>query len=112
LILWSVFVVLIPFLKTGGSTADFSLGNRTDSAAALVDTRPLVECLRGAGPVSSENIHIWNRLQFLSHEYQDLGVVPQDDTSHAKWLIEYRDAKQPDAGDRCPELTHFRIVAN
>ncbi len=109
---WSAFVVLIPFLKTGGSTADFSLGNRTDSAAALVDTRPLIECLRGAGPVSSENVHIWNRLQFLSHGYSDLKVVPQDDSSHAEWLVHYRDAKQPDPGDLCPELAHFQVVAN
>ncbi len=112
LVLWSVFAVLLPFLKTGGSTADFSLGNRTDSAAALVDTRPLVECLRGKGPASSEKIHIWNRMQFLSHEYSDLQVLPQDDSSHAQWLVHYRAAKQPDPGDLCPELAHFRVILN
>lgn len=109
---WSGFAVLIPFLKTGGSTADFSLGNRVDTAAALVDTRPLTACLRGAGPVYSENIHIWNRLQFLSHQYPDLEVLPEDQKQSAKYMVEYRDEKNPRAGDLCPELAHFRVVAN
>lgn len=111
LVAWSAFAVLLPFLKTGGSTTDFSLGNRTDSAAALVDTRPLVACLRGAGPVFSENVHIWNRLQFLSHGYSDLEVLPEDQKKSAKYLVEYRDVKSPEAGNFCSELRHFRVVA-
>lgn len=112
LVLWSMFAILIPFLRTGGSTNNFSLGNRTDSAAALVDTQPLVTCLRGAGPVSSENIHIWNRLQFLSHKYSDLEIKAQEETVHAPWLVHYRDEEQSGPGDLCPELAHFRVVAN
>jgi hypothetical protein len=112
LVLWSVFAIFVPFLKTGGSTSVYSLGNRTDSAAAQVDTRPLVECLRGAGPVSSENVHIWNRLQFLSHQYSDLRVISQDDFSHAQWLVEYRNEEQPDLGKLCPELEYFRVMGN
>lgn len=108
---WSIFAILVPFLKIGGSTANFSLGNRTDSAAALVDTRPLMECLRGAGPAFSENVHIWNRLQFLSHQYSDLEVLPEDQKYSAKYVVEYRDAKRPETGTLCSELAHFRVVA-
>lgn len=112
LTVWAVLVVLVPFLRTGGSTAEFSLGNRTDTAAALVDTRGLIKCLRRAGSVSSENIHILNRLQFVSHRYQDLAVLPEEIAREARWLVEYRDAKHPEPGVLCPELEHFRIVVN
>lgn len=114
LVAWLAIAVLIPFNQTGGSVADFSLGGaRTNSADALVDVRPLVACLRGAGPVWSENVHIWNRLQFLSHEYVDLVVVPEKQKSLAEWEVHYRKEGSPGdltPGDFCPELAHFRVV--
>lgn len=110
LALWMGVAVLIPFLQTGGSTADFSLGDRTNSASDFADIRPLISCLEGAGPVYSENIHIWNRLQYLSHSNTQLEVVPDEEKSRAKLLVQYRDKEHPDSGDVCPELTHFRIL--
>ena len=110
---WTAGSTLIPFLQTGGSVNDFSLGDRTNSAAALVDERGLVECLRGAGPVHSENIHIWNRLQYVSHEYSDLEVLPEESGKEAQWIVHYRREDAPGGlapGDLCPELVHFRVV--
>ncbi|MEX0650119.1 MAG: hypothetical protein WD200_03895 [Candidatus Andersenbacteria bacterium] len=110
---WTLFGVFIPFVKTGGSVNDFSLGNRTNTAADLADTRSLIRCLEDAGPVYSENIHIWNRLQYVSHTNAKLTVLPEDDAKQAKWLVHYRRLETPGGtapGDLCPELSHFRIV--
>lgn len=110
--LWMMWAVLIPFLQTGGSTNNFSLGNRTDSAAAFIDVNPLIACLRSAGPVFSENIHIWNRLRYVSHGDSTLDVVSEGDVQRAQWLLHYR--LPTDSGqlpDRCPQLRHFRIEA-
>lgn len=110
-LLWG-WLVLIPFLKTGGSVADFSLGNRTDSASALVDVRPLLRCLRGAGTVSSENVHIYNRLLYLGHEYDDLIVINENKAASAGLLVHYRRPESPTAAaseDGCPGLAHFAV---
>lgn len=112
LMAWTTVTVLLPFLRTGGSVNDFSLGNRTDSAAALIDIRPLINCLRGKGPIFTENVHIWNRLQYLSHQYGDLEVLPEEEGAQAAWIIYYREPKAPGGttpGDLCPELVHFRV---
>lgn len=103
---WMTVVVLIPFLRTGGSTSDFSLANRTDSAAALVDVRPLVTCLLGQQTVTTESVHILNRLWYLRHYEPELHVVPEGEES--QWLVNYRLDGQA-AGSLCPELTYFRI---
>jgi hypothetical protein len=104
-------------LRTGGSVADFSLGNRTDSAAAVVDVRPLLACLRGAGPasggVSSENVHIYNRLLYLSHEYEDLVVIPEKEAKSAELLVHYRLPTNPAVAEElCPNLRHFVVENN
>ena len=103
--------VLLPFLQTGGSTNDFSLGNRTNSAADLADTRPLITCLRGQGTVSSENVHIWNRLQYVSHHYPDVQVLPEQQLAEADFTAHYRDGKtdvDPTA-ELCLDLPHFIV---
>ncbi len=113
LTLWMIAVVFVPFLRSGGSVNDFSLGDRTNSAAALVDVRGLVDCLRGAGSVHSENVHILNRLQYASHEYGDLDVLTDEEMDKAQWVVHYRQEGVPGGvtpGDLCPELTHFRVV--
>lgn len=113
LTIWMVVVVLVPFLRTGGSTDVFSLANRTDSASALVDVRPLVICLQGPGTVTSESVHIFNRLWYLRHYEPSIQVVPEGEVS--QWLVNYRfdppahEATAGKAGGLCPELTHFRI---
>lgn len=104
--------IFIPFLNSGGSLAAFSLGNRTDVASALVDVRPLLKCLQGVGPVGSENVHIFNRLQFLSHEYPDLQVAPEEEIKNVKWRIHYRAGKEaqiPLERQLCPGLDHFIV---
>lgn len=110
LIVWMMFAVVIPFRATGGSTSMFSLGNREDSASAFVDVRPLVACLENAGSVSSESVHIWNRLQYLSHSNEALEVIPEARFKSAQLLVQYRDKEHPEPGDVCPELAHFRVL--
>lgn len=113
LMMWMTAVVLVPFLKTGGSTNDFSLANRTDSAAALLDARSLVDCLQRQGTVTSESVHIFNRLWFWRHYEPGLKIVPEGED--AQWLVQYRgaepsrEAPSGEAGTLCPELAHFRI---
>lgn len=108
LIAWFSFDVLFPSLKTGGSLQQFSLGNRFDTASALVDTRPLVTCLRGKGAVFSRDAHIYNRLLFLSHEYSDLVVT--ENTHGASWLVNYRRPHFKTQTDTpCQDLIHFQI---
>ncbi len=107
-----IVVVLVPFLRTGGGITDFSLGNRTDSATALVDVRPLVECLVGQGSVSSENVHIYNRLLYMSHEYSDLKVIHETEAPTADFLVHYRRPSSPvvaRASELCPGLAHFIV---
>lgn len=113
-LLWVGFV-LVPFMRSGGSVADFSLGNRTDGAAALVDERPLIACLRGVGTVSSENVHIYNRLLYLSHQYADLAVIHEAQVREASLLVHYRDKKAPAIAvgqEVCPDLAHFIVAVN
>lgn len=106
---WMIFAVLGPFLRTGGGTENFSLANRTDSASALVDVRPLVICLRGQGTVTSESVHIFNRLWYLRHYEPSIQVVPEGEVS--QWLVNYRSASLTPGvfPALCPELTHFRV---
>jgi hypothetical protein len=106
----SAGLILIPFLRTGGSLNNFSLGNRTDSASALVDIRSLLSCVRGIGPVTSENVHIFNRLNFTSHRYPDLVVIDPDHIGKIKprWTINYRDDEHQEPG-RCPDLKFFTV---
>lgn len=112
LCLFFTLFVMVPFLQTGGSTANFSLGQRTDSASALVDVRPLISCLRGAGYVTSENVHIYNRLLFLSHRYDDLKIIdPEKKSAKVKWQVNYRtDTTIPSPQELCPSLSHFIVT--
>jgi hypothetical protein len=102
---WSVVAILRPFQATGGSVNRFSLGNRTDSASALVAIDPLIACLAGQGPVWSENVHIYNRLRYLSYSQPKLTVA--ESAEEARWLVDYRLTSEP--GTLCPELAHFVI---
>lgn len=92
LILFTASVVLVPFLQSGGSLNKFNIGQRTESAAALVETRSLVQCLRGAGTAYSSDVHIYNRLLYLSHYYPDLVVV--DSAKNAELIVSYQSDKK------------------
>ncbi len=113
LLVFTTITVVIPFNATGGSTNNFSLGNRTDSASALVDVRGLLDCVHNIGPLWSENVHVYNRLLFFSRQYPDIQVLDEDHKNQAAYLVDYRIPTKPNQsglGDICPELTHFRIV--
>lgn len=111
LIIFTTTTTLLPYLRTGGSLETIDLGNHTESAAALVDTRPLLACIHNKGIVYSENIHIYNRLIFWNHQYPDVVVAPDKNT--ADWLIHYRnDMKDTSLPEVCPDLTHFAVVKN
>lgn len=113
LISWTCMVVIIPYIQTGGATTIFSLGNRTDSASSLVDTRQLFDCVRGLGaPIYSENVHIYNRLEFWSRQYPAIQVPDEDHKNTAQYIVDYRipgDSKHDAPGTICPDLLHFRI---
>ena len=113
LIAWAIFGIAVPYLNAGGSTNLFSLGNRTDSASALVDTRQLFACLNGLGPVTSENVHIYNRLEFWSRQYSGIQFMDEDHKNQAKYTVDYRiqgNAKTEISGTICPQLINFRIT--
>lgn len=101
-------VTLLPYLRSGGSTVPVALHEgRSEAAAAHVDIRPLLSCLQNAGTVTSENVHIYNRLLYLSHGDAQLQVV--EAPADAVWLVHYRSLTEA-PGERCPELLHFRVV--
>lgn len=100
-------MVLVPYLRAGGSTERFSLGNRTDTAADFVDTRALIDCVASSGPVWSDNPHIYNRLQYLGRGNERIELPESKYEAH--WLVDYRLPGEP-AGVQCPELMHFRLT--
>lgn len=103
------WTLLLPYLRSGGSTGTFSLGNRTDEAAALVDLRPLLACVGSSGPVFSESIHIRNRFEYLEHGREDVTLAQS--AADARWIITYRTAETlRRADEKCPDLRHFRVV--
>lgn len=111
--IWIGYSAFIPFLQTGGSLKEFSLGNRNDKSSAFVDIRPLVSCVRGIGVVYSPTQDIFDRLQYLSHEYEDLLVVDGERKSSAAWTVVYRKVDDPiirDPSSPCPEVPFFRVV--
>ncbi len=109
LTIWMIIVVAIPFLKTGGSTQQFSLGNRTTSANAFLDDRALISCLRGKGSVFSEREPIQNILLYRSHQYSDLIVMDEDHKQEAMWLVSYQDPNSLKE-TTCPEARYFRVI--
>lgn len=103
-----IIVVLVPFLRTGGSTETFSLGNRRDESSAIVDLRGLLACIQNAGPVFSESIHIRNRLEYLGQT--DPTIKLAENARAARWMISYRTKEQSDSEERCLELEHFQVL--
>jgi len=113
LLLFSVTNVLVPFLQTGGSLEEFGLGDRSDRAAALIDTGVLLECIKGQGPVYAADVHIHNRLRYMSYNgANDLQVVAQNESiERAEWVISYRyDEAVDEKFELCPELEHWKVI--
>lgn len=110
-VIWA-FLVLVPFLQTGGSVEDFSLGNRTNSAIDLASTKELAACLEGQGSVGSGNPHVYNRLLYFSFDNPALEVLPEEKLGEAKFEAHYRkgDAtKIPPENQFCPDLKFFVV---
>lgn len=109
LMMWMSVVLLIPFLRTGGSGEEFSLGNRQTSANAFLDERPLISCLRGMGVVRGEREPIQNILMLYSHRYSDLRVADETHRGTAHVAVLY--AKPGVEEDTlCPGSPGFRVV--
>ena len=106
LTLWMGMQVAVPYLRDGGSTNRFSIGNRTDSAADFAATDELIDCVTGLGPVWSDNPHVYNRLLYLSYGNEDI-VVPES-KYEAHFVINYR-YEGDKAGIKCQDLTHFKV---
>lgn len=99
----------LPFLATGGSVNKLTLlPNTDDSASLMVDTRQLIMCIRGLGPVFSKNQHILDRLVYESHRYSD--IVIANDSHKAQYIIVYRSENQTAPHEACPDLAHFRVI--
>ncbi|HLD25661.1 MAG TPA: hypothetical protein VJC05_01290 [Candidatus Andersenbacteria bacterium] len=107
LMAWTGSSVLVPYLETGGSGEKFNLGTSVDSAIDMVDIRPLVACVREAGPVWADNPHVYNRLLYLSRGDKQIHLPL--DLNEANWIVDYRLPGQK-PGVKCPELEHFRLV--
>lgn len=109
LTIWITFEVLLPFLKSGGSLQQFSLGNRTTSANAFIDDRALISCLRGKGVVFSEREPIQNILLLRSHQYSDLVVSDEAHKKDAQWLVSYQEPNNLKE-TTCPDARYFGVV--
>ncbi len=109
LVCWTASTVLIPFLRTGGSLNEFSLGNRNDKSSAFVDIGPLVSCVRGKGAVYSPSQDIFDRLLYLGRQYEDIQVVNGDHKKSAQIVVSYK-KQGDDTPTLCPELNHFKVV--
>lgn len=109
LMLWMSGAILVPFLRTGGSVEQFSLGNRETSANAFLSERALISCLRGMGSVRGEREPIQNILTFYSHIYDDLQVVDDAHRGEAQLAVLYA---KPDVLEDtiCPSAYRFRVV--
>ena len=105
-----VTLVMVPFLQSGGSVAQFRIGSELENANHSVDTRGLVACLRGAGSVIEQGHLNGYRLQYLALQYPD--IVHVDD--NAEWRIATREQRHVpvdrSAEERCPELPHFSVI--
>lgn len=99
----------VSFWRTGGSTRSVAItAARREPAAAFVDIRALLTCVRNRGPMYSESVHIYNRLLYLSYQYLDLNVT--DNAANAAYTVSYRDDEQVEEESLCPNLVHFRVL--
>lgn len=114
LMIWTAYTTLIPFLRTGGSLKEFSLGNRNDKASAFVDIRPLLDCVRGKGVLYGASQDIFDRLQYLARGDNGIVIVDGDHKAEAAWTISYKKIGndfERDDSSLCPDIPFFRVVA-
>ncbi len=111
---WTTYTTMIPFLRTGGSLQEFSLGNRNDKASAFVDIRPLVSCIRGKGVVYGATQDIYDRLLYLSHGDDQIQIVDGGHKAQAQFVIRYKKPDQQfisDAKSICPDIPFFTVLS-
>lgn len=96
-----------PFLNTGGSLNRIPLNsNRTEPASAFVALENLIDCLPKNENIFSEDVHIFNRLQYLSHG--PLNIAVTENTENADWIVMYTQPQTPPSA--CAHLKHFAII--
>ena len=114
---WMVWQVGWVYRETGGSNNDFSIGNRTNKATDLVQTKELENCVTGAGTVYADDIHIRNRLIYLSRGNRGFDVASEEDPSQADYLVSYRMIQEGTCNDLevpqgCRGLKFFCVNGN
>jgi hypothetical protein len=112
---WIVWQVGWVYLATGGSSNDFSIGNRTNKATDLVQTKELENCVTGAGTVYAEDIHIRNRLIYLSRGNRGFVVASEEDPTLAEYWVSYRMTPEGKCEDQtvpqeCQEMKYFCVT--
>ncbi|MDA1169075.1 MAG: hypothetical protein O3A36_01945 [bacterium] len=113
LMIWTAHTTLIPFLHTGGSLKEFSLGNRNDKSSAFVDIRPLLDCVRGKGVVYGATQDIFDRLLYISRGEEQIQIVDGEHKSQAEFTIRYKKSENafvPDGASVCPEISFFSVI--
>jgi len=110
LVLFNFQTILIPFMKTGGSTDNFQIiGERYENASGLVDLNPLISCIANRDNVFSNNINIRNRLYFLAEGNKSIKIATEK--YGVQWLIRYRMPNDKiSSNEACPDLLHFSVT--
>lgn len=106
----NLVLIVFPYLATGGSNDTFPIigQNRFEYASARVDIAPLLVCISSLDQVFSNNVHIRNRLYYLSDGNPAIKVAKRK--QDVRWLIDYRmpnDKITPD--EKCPYLKNFHV---
>jgi hypothetical protein len=109
---WIVWQVGWPYQKTGGSSNEFSIGNRNNKAIDLVRTNELENCVTGVGVIYAEDVHIRNRLIYLSRGDRGFSVASEEDPTLAEYWVSYRMTPEGKCEDQtvpqeCQEMKYF-----
>lgn len=112
---WIVWQVGWVYQKSGGSSNEFSIGNRNNKAIDLVQTGELENCMTGAGTVYAEDVHIRNRLIYLSRGDRGFRVASEEDPGVAEYWVNYRMAPEVECEDEtvlpeCRGMKYFCVT--
>lgn len=115
LIGWIVWQVGWVYQKTGGSSNEFSIGNRNNKAIDLVQINELENCVTGVGVIYAEDVHIRNRLIYLSRSDRGFSVASEEDPTLAEYWVSYRMTTEGKCEDltvpqECREMKYFCVT--
>lgn len=116
LTVWTVWQAGWPYYKTGGSANEFSIGNRTNLAIDLARTVELESCVTGLGKAWSENIHVRNRLIYLSRGERGFTVMEEEKSDEAEYRVDYclneQECEDANVPERCRGIKFFCVSKN